>query len=311
MRVDADLLMIDGGQAGEHRWQRVSDSLAVMVAMITIAVVSSLLVRAAGEPYPLNATRVPVPWVPLGLAVGILYFRGRNRWPGVLAGAIGTGLVVGGIPPAAAVVQGLSATIFALTICALLRAWRVNPALERWQDPLLLWLSAALGATAMGVVAGTVVLTVAGLQLDRAGHGMARDLLGNVGRPIFNWPLFAFAACWVANWTSGVALVIPALRLLNGVTWHELGHRLRELCIVGLVLLCWATAAFLPLPWIASLPLFLIALATVTWSAMRFRAAVASLIPLVFALIGSAAFIAGRSKRARQMPFGSCGLLFW
>jgi len=278
----------------EHRWQRVSDSLAVMVAMIAIAGVSSFLVRAAGEQYPLNAARVPVPWVPLGLAVGILYFRGRNRWPGVLAGAIGTGLVVGGIPPAAAVVQGLSATIFSLTICALLRAWRVNPALERWQDPLLLWLSAALGATAMGVVAGTLVLTVAGLQLDRAGHGMARDLLGNVGRPIFNWPLFAFAACWMANWTSGVALVIPALRLLNGVTWHELGHRSRELCVVGLVLLCWATAAFLPLPWIASLPLFLIALATVTWSAMRFRAAVASLIPLLFALVGSAAFIAGR-----------------
>jgi PAS domain S-box-containing protein len=292
--VTDELTMIEGSRAGEHRWQQSWDSLAVMASMITIAGVSSLLVRAAGEQYPLNATRVPVPWVPLGLATGVLYFRGRNRWPGVLAGAIGTGLAVGGIPPAAAVVQGLSATIFALTIRALLRAWRVNPALERWQDPLLLWLSAAIGASAMGAVAGTVVLTVAGFQLDRAGHGMARAFLGSNGRPIFDWPLLAFVACWMANWTSGVALVIPALRLLNRATWHDLGHRSRELCIIGLILLCWGTAAFLPLPWIASLPLFLVALTMVTWSAMRFRAAVASLIPLVFALIESAAFIAGR-----------------
>ncbi len=146
----------------------------------------------------------------------------------------------------------------------------------------------------MGCVAATAVLTVAGLQLDRAGHGMVRDLLGNGGRPIFHWPLLAFAACWVANWTSGVALVIPTLRLLDRATWQELRHRSRQLCIIALILVCWATTAFLPLPWITSLPLFLVALTTVTWSAMRFGAAVASLIPLLFALIESAAFIAGR-----------------
>ena len=55
-----------------------------------------------------------------------------------------------------------------------------------------------------------------------------------------------------------------------------------------------AIAAFLPLPWVASLPLFLVALVLVVWSAMRFGAAVASLFPLAFALIESAAFIAGR-----------------
>ncbi|MGO9994977.1 MAG: PAS domain S-box protein [Steroidobacteraceae bacterium] len=279
---------------GERRWQWAWDSLALMGCMIAIAAVSSLLVRAAGEQYPINATRVPVPWVPLGIAVGVLYFRGSNRWPGVLAGAIGTGLVVGGIPPAAAVVQGLSATVFALGIRALLRAWRVNAALERWQDPLLLWLAAAIGATAMGCVAGTAVLATAGLQADQAGHGLARALLDANGHPIFRWPLLLFAACWSANWTSGIALVVPALRLLNSATWEKLGQRLREVLVMALVLVGWAIAAFLPLPWVASLPLCLIALVLVTWSAMRFGAAVASFIPLALALIESAAFIAGR-----------------
>jgi hypothetical protein len=44
-------------------------------------------IRLSGERYPIDATRLPVPWVPMGIAVGVLYFRGANRWPGVFAGA--------------------------------------------------------------------------------------------------------------------------------------------------------------------------------------------------------------------------------
>jgi PAS domain S-box-containing protein len=280
--------------AGERPRQWAWDSLILAGCMIAIAAVVSVLVRAAGQQYPLDATRVPVPWVPVGIAVGVLYLRGYNRWPGVLAGVIGTGLVVGGIPPAAAVLQGLSATVFALGIRTLLRVWRVNPALERWQDPLLLWLAAAIGATAMGCVAGTAVLAAAGFQVERAGHGMARALLDAYGRPIFRRPLLVFAACWSANWTSGIALVIPALPLLDGATRQKLRRRLPEMLVMTLILVGWAIAAFLPLPWVASLPLCLVALVLVTWSAMRFGAAVASLIPLALALIETAAFIAGR-----------------
>ncbi len=279
---------------GERSRRWAWDSLILAACMVAIAAVASVLVRAAGEQYPLDAARVPVPWVPLGIAVGVLYLRGYNRWPGVLAGVIGTGLVVGGVPPAAAVLQGLSATVFALGIRALLRVWRVNPSLERWQDPLLLWLAAAIGATAMGCVLGTAVLTAAGFQADRAGHGIARTLLDASGHPILRWPLLVFIACWSANWTSGIALVIPALRLLNGATWKQLRRRSREMSVMTFILFGWAIAAFLPLPWVASLPLCLVALVLVTWSAMRFGAAVASLVPLALALIESAAFIAGR-----------------
>ncbi|MGC1521018.1 MAG: ATP-binding protein [Steroidobacteraceae bacterium] len=278
----------------QPRWQWAWDSMALAGCMIAIAALASVLVRAAGAQYPLDATRVPMPWVPLGIAVGVLYLRGGDRWPGVLAGIIGTGLVVGGIPPAATVLQGLSVTVFALGVCALLGVWRVNPALERWQDPLLLWLAAAIGATAMSCVAATAVLAAAGFQVDRAGHGLARALLDANGHPIFRWPLLVFAACWSANWTSGIALVVPALRLLNGATWKTLRRRFREMLVMTLILVGWAIAALLPLPWFASLPLCLVALVLVTWSAIRFGAAVASLIPLALALIESAAFIAGR-----------------
>ncbi len=292
--MNNEVIRTPGYPAGERRCQWAWDSLILAGGMIAFAAIASVLVRAAGEQYPLDATRIPIPWVPLGIAVGVLYLRGYNRWPGVLAGIIGTCLVVGGIPPLAAVLQGLSATLFALGICTLLRVWRVNPALERWQDPLLLWVAAAIGATAMGCVAGTAVLAVAGFQMERAGHGMARALLDVQGHPIFTQPLLVFAACWSANWASGVALVVPTLRLLNGATRQKLRRRLREMLVMTLILVGWAIAAFLPLPWVASLGLCLVALALVTWSAMRFGAAVASLIPLALALIESAAFIAGR-----------------
>ena len=280
--------------AGEHRWQWLWDSLALTACMVAIGTLSTLLVRALGESYPIYVNRVPVPWVPLGIAVGVLRLRGGNRWPGILGGVIGIVLVVGGIPVAAAVVQGISATVFALAISAMLRAWHVNPALERWQDPLLLWLAAAIGATAMGCVAGTAVLFAAGLQLGRADHGLARHLLDAQGHPIFGWPLVTLVACWSANWTSGIALVIPALRLFNGAAREQLSGRLREILLMALVLAGWAVAAFLPLPWLASLPLCLVALVLVTWSAMRFGAAVASVIPMAMAFIESGAFIAGR-----------------
>jgi PAS domain S-box-containing protein len=183
---------------------------------------------------------------------------------------------------------------------ALLRAWRVNPALERWQDPLLLWLAAAIGGTAMACVTGTAVLWAAGVQAERAGHGMVRALLDADGHPIFHWPLLVFIACWSANWASGIALVLPSMGLLKRATRRHLARRLRELFLFTLVLVGWAIAAFLPLPWQASLPLCLMGLALVTWSAMRFGAAVASLFPLTLALIASAAFISGHGPlRAR------------
>ena len=63
---------------------------------------------------------------------------------------------------------------------------------------------------------------------------------------------------------------------------------------MAVVLACWGVVAFLPLPWIATLPLCLVALVLVIWAAMRLGAAVASVIPFLLALIESAAFIVGR-----------------
>jgi PAS domain S-box-containing protein len=278
----------------DRRWQWAWDSLGLAGGMLVITALSAAVIRASGDPWPIYATRLPLPWIPLGIAVGVLYFRGATRWPGVFLGTIGAALAVGGIPPLAALVQALSATVFSLGMRTLLRAWKVNPALERWQDPLLLWTVAVMGATGMACFAGTAVVLAAGLQRSQVGYGVARMLLDLNGHPILRWPLLSFVACWTANWTSGIALVLPAMRLLNFRSWRHLSQRLREVLFMALVLTGWAVAAFLPLPWIATLPLFLVGLVLVIWSGMRFGGAVGSLIPFALALIESGAFITGR-----------------
>lgn len=144
--------------ARTSRRQWAGDVLALTCAMFFCAWAAVSLIHLSGERYPIDATRLPLPWMPMGLAVGVLYFRGADRWPGVFVGASFAALTLGDIPPLAVLVQATSATLFTLGVCSLLRAWRVNLALERWQDPLLLWLAAAMGGAAMACVAGTAVL---------------------------------------------------------------------------------------------------------------------------------------------------------
>jgi PAS domain S-box-containing protein len=287
-------------QPNENRWQVASDCLTAAIGMLAFAAIWSLLIHAAGEPDAVDASRVPVPWVPLGIAVGVLAYRGTNRWPGVFLGTVGTSMLVASFPLTAGIVQATSATLCALGMRLLLRAWRVNLAIERWQDPLLLWLSAACGALVMAVVAASLVLFAAGLHPQQLGPGVARAMIDARGLPIVSGPLVRLAACWWANWASGVALVVPALRLLNRKNWPALDHRMRELASVALCVALWGFGVFAPLPWFACLPLSIVALALVTWSAIRFGASVASLIPLALALISSAAFVAGRGPLQAQ-----------
>jgi PAS domain S-box-containing protein len=280
--------------ASVARWQRARDCVATAAGMLAFAAIWSVLVHAAGKPDAIDASRVPVPWAPLGFAVGVLVFRGVDRWPGAFVGTIATATLVASFPLPAALVQATSATLCALGIRALLRIWRVNLALDRWHDPLLLWLAAACGAAVLASVATTVVLIAAGLQPQRLGPGVARAMIDARGLPIMSAPLLRLGACWWANWTSGVALVVPALRLLNRANWPALGHRLRELAVIALCLAAWGVGDFAPLPWVACLPLSIFALVLVTWSAIRFGGSFAALIPLALALISSAAFIADR-----------------
>ena len=120
------------------------------------------------------------------------------------------------------------------------------------------------------------VAIAAGLQPQRLGPGVARAMIDAHGLPIISKPLLRLAACWWANWTSGVALVVPALRLLNRANWPALDHRLRELVVIALSLVAWGIADFAPLPWVACLPLSIFALVLVTWSAIRFGGSLAA-----------------------------------
>jgi PAS domain S-box-containing protein len=281
----------------------------VAAAMLLFAEVFAALVHAAGKPNALDATSAPVPWIPFGISVAALLYRGIRRWPGVFAGTFADTMLVASFPWPAAIEQSVVATGAALGICALLKAGRVNPALERWHDPLLLWLAAGCGA-ALLAVNGVIVLPLIAKLYTRPEYGdMWGLLLTPAGLPKLSLQLFALGGSWWANWTSAVALLLPPLRLLGRATWRPPQGRVAEAFVFAAILAAWSFVAFMPLPWIAGLPLCMVALVLVTWSAIRFRAPVATLVMLLLALIASGAFIAGRGPL--QAPSEQAIVVVW
>jgi PAS domain S-box-containing protein len=294
MQRTGDVASAGGRAAHEPRGRWAIESILVAAVMLLCTEVFAALVHAAGKPDVLDATSAPVPWIPFGISVAALLYRGLSRWPGVFVGTFADTLLVAAFPWPVAVVQAGVATGTAIGICTLLQTARVNPALERWHDPLLLWLAAGCGAAVLASIGVTVLPMIAVLGSRPEGTGIVQMLLTPAGLPHWSPQLLRLAGSWWANWTSGVALVLPPLRLLGRATWRPPAGRVAEAFGFALILVAWALTAYMPLPWIAGLPLCLVALVLVTWSAIRFRAPVATLVMLLLALIASATFIAGR-----------------
>lgn len=280
------------GRGRSHR-QWVWDSATVAVSFVTIGPLELWVAALGGTKSPSFVDWLLLPWVPMGVAVGVLLLRGFDRWPGVLAGSLGYYLY-NEVAPTQLAVGTVVDTLAVLATCVLLRAWRFNPAIERWRDPLLLWSAAAIGTF------GQLCLTAAGFyasawfnptQLYPTYSHLMLDASGHVTLSLAQLQL---AARWWLNWMAGVALVVPCLYPLTRAGRQSFKAALPELPVLLLILGAWIAAMFAPLPWAGRLPLALIALLVVTWSAIRFGAGLTSFITLAIAFTTSVAYMLGR-----------------
>ena len=93
-------------------------------------------------------------WLPSGLAVTALFLWGADLWPGIILGAFLVNLFVGA-PLLVAVGMGIGNTLEALVCTALLKRYKVRPALDSQHDVLVLVLLAvpigALVSATLGV----------------------------------------------------------------------------------------------------------------------------------------------------------------
>jgi signal transduction histidine kinase len=278
---------------GESRWQWAWDSLAAAAFMIAFTAAGNVLIRSTGAQYPITSSRLALPWIPLGIAVGVVMMRGASRWPGPFVGTLVAQLFVLHQSPVFSALQAVAFVLAALGIRALLRAWRFNAQLERWRDPVLLWVAAGTGAAVLACCALGALLASAALEPARLNSGLALVIIGSGARPQLTNAALMTALRWWANWTAGVALVVPSIYALGGSIWREIGRRWGELSIILVVLAGWSIVSLTATPWAIRLPLGLVAVLIVTWSAIRFGAPLAGVVTLVLAFVESGAFMAG------------------
>ena len=281
------------GRADESRWQWAWDSLATAACMAAFTAAGNVLIRSTGAQYPIISGRLALPWVPLGIAVGVMMMRGASRSPGVFAGTLIAQLFILHESPVFSALQATAFMLAALGIRALLRAWQFNGQMERWRDPVLLWIAAGTGAAVLACCALGALFAAATLEPDRLSSGLALVIVGSGSRPQLTNAALMTALRWWANWTAGVALIVPFIYALGGSPWRGLGRRWGELSVILLVLAGWSVVSLTATPWAVRLPLGLVALLIVTWSAIRFGAPLAGVVTLVLAFVESGAFMAG------------------
>jgi PAS domain S-box-containing protein len=285
------------------RRQWLLESLALAVAIILLSGAGLAVVRATGEQYPVIAARLTLPWVPFGLTVGAVFLRGPNRWPGALLGVLAVQLLFVHATVLFSLTQATAFTLSALAIRALLRAWRVNPEIERWRDPLLLWLAAGSGALLLAVSGIAGALLSVKIDPHHLDAGLTQMAGGASATPALSVPLFLTAVRWWANWTSGVALVLPSLYALRRSTWREYTGRSVELTALVLAVATWGLVSLTAAPWVAHLPIGVVAVLIVTWAAIRFGAPVCALVTLALSLLVSGSFLTDRG--AMQVGSGA------
>jgi PAS domain S-box-containing protein len=280
-----------GRGPARRRW--VLDSVAVAVVLVTIGPLELYVAALGGTESPSFVDWLLLPWVPMGIAVGVLLLRGLDRWPGVVAGSLGYYLY-NQVAPSLVAVGVVADTLAVLVICVLLRAWRFNPAIERWRDPLLLWSAAAIGTLGQMCITAAGFLALAWFDPTHLSPAYSHVMLDASGHGTVSLAVLQVAMRWWLNWTAGVALVVPCFYPLTRAGRQHFKLSLPELPILLLILSGWILAMFAPLPSAARLPLALIGLLLVTWSAIRFGAGLTSFMTLTMALTTSVSYMLGR-----------------
>lgn len=238
------------------------------------------------------AATIGMPWLAPGLGVAGLIVFGTRAWPGVFAGSCITWGIVQGDAWVMVLLGATAESLSVVLIAWLLKTWDYRASLVRYRDVLVLVGAAAIGR---GVTSATDIIGLVGavwlrtgpnspLILDEAGVHRSGNLL------ILSPALFTYGLRWWANTTAGVVLVLPLLAFLTpsaeGKRSGERGERL--LWAFGSA--AWLIAA-LALPGTAlQLPLLAGALGLVTWAALRFGVALASVGTLVFSMAAAVGF---------------------
>jgi PAS domain S-box-containing protein len=270
-------------------------SLLVAAAFVVVGVLELELVRATGATDAALLEWLLLPWAPLGIVVSAMLINGSARcWPGAAVGSFALSSFIH-LPPAMKFTQAFGLALCATGIFALLRRWRFNPGIERWQDSPLLWGASAIGAIGLAAIATGGLFLSAWIDPMLIQGNYRHVVFDATGHITVSPQLIELAGRWCLNWTTGVALLVPCVYGLARARIQQFTSRAIEALILLAVTVLWSGCALAQLPWFFRLPLAAVGLLLVTWPAIRFGPTLTSLITLILAFVTSAAYMFGRS----------------
>jgi PAS domain S-box-containing protein len=264
---------------------------AVLIALG--AALTWLMSRYLYTPDPANEwyqSLVPLPWIPVGLAVATLLLAGERLWIALFGVALLLDLWFAPGGWQLQVLDAAAGTFAAVCTARLLTAMGFRTACERLRD-----LAALTGAAAVGQMAYVTLLPMGILLIGKLAPGALTPELRALIHA-FDAPSGAFLTLaqemfrwWVAG-VTGILLGLPAVVAWSTAAWRRVLAGKLEMFLwvislsAALLILFKASGADWRLPVLAA------CLAVAVWAAVRFGAALAWTATVLVALAASVSY---------------------
>jgi two-component system, LuxR family, sensor kinase FixL len=290
-------------------WSDAAKALLIAAACCAGTAVSTAIVAVQDPRLGLAGARLALPALSAGAAAAGLIVGGRRLWPGVALGmCLSYGLIVHA-PWGFAVIAGLIAALCSYSIATLLLRWRFTLRFERWQDPLLLLVAAALSWAWSETVAVAMLIAYAWALPGEIPPAISSLFTAADGTVHLTSGLVVAALRWTADGAAGVVLTVPAV-VASPLLWQVVRGQLTETMVWMLAVCAWIVALLtIPYSW-ALMPLLATGIMLLLWAATRFGVTVSSLATLLCAMAAAVGFALQRGALAMADPRQGVGYLW-
>jgi PAS domain S-box-containing protein len=285
----------------------------LLLALICFAsmMVTQLLATIIDPRVAMYSSRLAIPSLLWGLSAAGLILGGPRLWPGVAAGAmVGASMLVS-LPWRYAVYYGADTAVVALIIQVLLMRWGFRRRFDHWQDPVLLFAAAIVGASASSTLSLLGLLTYQSLRPGELNPALVAMMTNAAGAtPVLTGAFLSALGRWWADGVAGTVIFVPLLVAIPPIS-HALRGRRAEVAIWCVALLGWAACMLLLNEVGTAWPLLTMALVLLVWAVMRFGVAMASAAISVCALVATLSYTLQRGVLISGAADDGIGTLWW
>ncbi len=245
-----------------------------------------------------TSSRLAVPSLLVGLSVGGLILGGVRLWPGIFLGTLVGTAVLLNQPWLYGIYYGADATVAVMVILWLLSRWRFSRAFDHWQDPLLLFGAAVVGASVIQALDFVGLMTYQWQQPGELDPGEIALMTNAAGTtPVVTGAFLSALGRWWSDCVAGVVLFVPLLVATPPLLRTVRGKGAEAGCLC-LALLGWVAGMFMLGAADVRLPLVAMALVLLVWAVVRFGVAMASIVTSVCAMAATLSFALQRGVLA-------------